>query len=91
MLSKLYENGLITREDVQEMKRMKGDLKTRLVFIERGKKADTVTKTVEITERRDLNEGSKMLTGGAVYMGTCICACLCVVKTARPSPLYPNQ
>ena len=91
MLTELYENGLITSEDVQEIKRMEGDLINRLVFIQCGKEADTVTKTTEITRRHGFNEDSKMLTGRVMCMDTCTCACLCVVQPARPSPLLPNQ
>ena len=91
MLTELYQNELITSEDVQEMKGMKGDLMGRLVFIQCGKEADTVTKTAEITRRHGFKEDSKMLTGRVVCMGTCMCACLCVVQPARPSPLLPNQ
>ena len=91
MLTELYENGLTTSEDVQEMKRMKGNLMTRLVFIQCGKEADTVTKTAEITRRHDFSEDSKMLTGRVMCMGTCTCACLCVVQPARPSSLWPNH
>ena len=86
MLTELYENGLITSEDVHEMKRIKGNLMIRLVFIQCGKEADTVTKTVGITRRHGFNEDSKMLTGRVMCMGTCMCACLCVVQPARPSP-----
>ena len=91
MLTELYENELITFGDVLEMKGMKEDLMTRLVFIQCGKEADTVTKTAEITRRHYFNEDSKVLTGGVVCMGTCMCACLCVVQPARPFPLLPNQ
>ena len=86
MLTELYENGLITSEDVQEMKRMKGYLMARLVFIQCGKEADTLTKTADITRRHYFNEDSKMLTGGVMCMDTCMCACLCVVQPDRPSP-----
>ena len=87
----MYENGLITIEDVQEMKRMKGDLMTRLMFIQCGKEADTVTKTAAVTRRHIFNEDGNMLTGRVVCMGTCMCTCLCVVQPARLSPLLPNQ
>ena len=93
VLTELYKNELITSEDVQEMKRMKGDLIARLVFIQCGKEADTVTKTAEITRRHGFIEDmySKMLTGRVMCMGTCMCTCLCVVQPARLSPLLPNQ
>ena len=76
MLIELYENELITSEDVQEMKGMKGYLMARLVFIQCGKEADTVTKTAEITRRHGFNKDTKMLTGRVVCMGTYMCACM---------------
>ena len=66
MLSELYENKLISSEDVQETKRMKGDLMARLVSNQCGKGADFITKTAEIIRRHDFNEDSKILTGRVV-------------------------
>ena len=63
MLSELYENKLITSEDVQEMKRMEGDLMTIVVSIQCGKEADIITKTAEIIRKHDFTEESKILTG----------------------------
>ena len=63
MLSELYENELITSEDVQEMKRMKGGLMARLMSIQCSKEADIIPKTAEIIRRHDFTEESKILTG----------------------------
>ena len=77
-MTELYENRLITSKDVQEMKRMNRGLMSRLMFIQCGKEADTVTKTVEITRRHGFNEDSKMLTGGVVCMGHMyVCMSVC--------------
>ena len=63
MLSELYENELISSEGVQQMKKMRRDLMTRLLLIQCSKEADIITKTAEIIRRHDFTEASKILTG----------------------------
>ena len=78
VLSDMYDGDLLTSEDVQEMKKMEGDLMTRLVFIQCMKEIDNIKRAAEIMSRHGYNQESEMLTGRLLSI-FCVCVqWLCV-------------
>ena len=83
VLSDMYDGDLLTSEDVQEMKKMEGDLMTRLVSIQCMKEIDNIKRAAEIMSMHGYDQESEMLTGRLLCVcgggGVCVCVCGCVV------------
>jgi hypothetical protein len=56
VLSELYQCELITGGDVEEMKKLRGDLVARIVLIQFCKETVTVDQTVTVMKKHDVDE-----------------------------------
>ena len=61
MLVELCEMGILNHEEIEEMKKMKGDLLVRLVVILRSKDSDIITKSAEVVTKHGLTKHGKIL------------------------------
>ena len=75
MLVELCEMGILNHEEIEEIKKMKGDLLDRLVVILCSKDSDVITKSAEVVRKHrytDLGKAllSKLCTSANVLLHT---------------------
>ena len=63
MLVELCEMGILNHEEIEEMKKMKGNLLVRLVVILCSKDSDITTKSAEVVTKHGYTEHGKALLG----------------------------
>ena len=63
VLSKLYQEKLVTEDDVKRMKGEKGDLPGRVVIVQCTKPPEVVTRTADILDKLGYNAEAIQLRG----------------------------
>ena len=63
MSVELCEMRILKHEEIEEMKKMKGDLEDRLVVILCSKDSDIITKSAEVVAKHGFTELGKALLG----------------------------
>ena len=63
VLSELYQEKLVTEDEVERMKSADGDLFDQLVSIQHTKPPDVVTRTTEVLMKFGWNKEAKQLRG----------------------------
>ena len=63
MLVELCEMGILNHEEIEEMKKMEGDLEDRLLVILCSKDSDVITKSAEVVTKHGLAKLGKALLG----------------------------
>ena len=63
MLVELREMGILNHEEIEEMKKMKGNLLNRLVVILCSKDSDVITKSAKVVTKHGYPDRGKVLQG----------------------------
>ena len=61
MLVELHEMGILNHEEIEEMKKMEGDLLDRLLVILCSKDLDVITKSAEVVTKHGYTDRGKAL------------------------------
>ena len=63
VLSELFQEKLVTEEEVKRMKEEGGDLSDRLVFVQCTKPPEVVAKSASVLDKYEHNEEARKLRG----------------------------
>ena len=63
VLSELYQEKLLTKDDVERMKRRGGDLSYRVVFVQNSKPSEVVSRTAGMLDKYGLKYEARELRG----------------------------
>ena len=63
VLSELYQEKLVTEDEVKRMKGETGYLSVRIVLVQCTKPPEVVARTATVLEKYGLNEGASVLRG----------------------------
>ena len=63
VLSELYQEKLLTEDDVKRMKGDEGDLPGRLVIVQCIKPPEVVTRTADVLDKFGYNKSARILRG----------------------------
>ena len=63
VLSELYQEKLVTEDEVKKMKEERGSLSYGVVFVQRTKPADVVARTVNLLDKYGHKEAARQLRG----------------------------
>ena len=63
VLSELYQEKMVTKDEVKRMKREGGDLSYRVVSVQCTKSPKVVTRTTDVLDKYGYNGAARLLTG----------------------------